>query len=159
MLDHDFCFGATMKAKLLLTTLVLKVLKRAMCMCWLSHSLSLWPCFSFFELTSVWKVFMGLTEPAVNPATSCQFQEYFYRQAEIALWIDACDIVFLWTDACDSAFRIWFDQRILAQGRWKIFKLSTTSFDKVQNVEGAQEFGQTGGNPEGWMGMPWSYHI
>ena len=30
------------------------------------------------------KVFMGLTEPAVNPATSCQFQEYFYRDAEMA---------------------------------------------------------------------------
>ena len=24
------------------------------------------------------KVFMGLTEPAVNPATSCQFPEYFH---------------------------------------------------------------------------------
>ena len=27
---------------------------------------------------------MGLTEPAVNPATSCQFQEYFYRDAGMA---------------------------------------------------------------------------
>ena len=30
------------------------------------------------------KVFMGLTEPAVNPATSCQFHEYFYRDAGMA---------------------------------------------------------------------------
>ena len=43
-----------------------------------------WECHGPTIFNISMKVLMGLTEPAVNLATSCQFQEYFYRDAEIA---------------------------------------------------------------------------